>query len=248
LVDWDACLAGIEGVDLTGQLLRLVESQEQVATNQLVDSLAKQALLEELLEASKPPPRPGTAGLHYLLATPFRYPPLKHGSRFGRRHEPSLFYGAHESRCVMAEAAYYRFVFWYGMRVAPARKLDTQHTLFAVEYRTQRGLRLQDPPFAAHEAMLRHPADYAASQALGSRMRESGIDAFEYVSARDPHHGINVALFSPEAFAQPKPVWQEPWLAETTGMHVRYQSVHGKARHAFPVEVFQVDGRLPLPA
>lgn len=126
--------------------------------------------------------------------------------------------------------------------------LDTQHTLFAAEYRTQRGLRLQAPPFAAHEAMLRHPADYAASRALGSTLRELGIDAFEYVSARDPQRGINIVLFSPKAFAQPKPTWHDPRLAETTGAHVRNQSVHGKVRHALPVEVFQVDGRLPLPA
>lgn len=46
----------------------------------------------------------------------------------------------------------------------------------------------------------------------------------------------------------PKPTWQQPWLAETTGAQVRYQSLHGKARYEFPFEVFQVEGRLPLPA
>ena len=59
-----------------GRLLRLVESQEQVATNSLVRTLAEQALLEDLIEASKPPLPATGHGLHYLLATPFRYPPL----------------------------------------------------------------------------------------------------------------------------------------------------------------------------
>jgi hypothetical protein len=72
----------------------MVESQQQIATSSLVDDLAEQALLEELIERSKPPLRSGTERLHYLLATPFRYPPLRHGSRFGGRFEPSLLYGA----------------------------------------------------------------------------------------------------------------------------------------------------------
>jgi hypothetical protein len=83
---------------IAGTLLRMVESQEQIATNRLVDALDKQQLLEELLEGTKPDYRPGTRHLHYLLATPFRYPPLRHGSRFGRRSEPALFYDVH-CRC-----------------------------------------------------------------------------------------------------------------------------------------------------
>lgn len=48
-------------------MLRLVESQEQVATNQLVSSLERQAVLEDMLEATKPRLRKGTETLHYLL-------------------------------------------------------------------------------------------------------------------------------------------------------------------------------------
>lgn len=57
----------------------MVESQEQVATLQLVDTLEEQALLEELLESSKPPVPADAEPLHYLLKTPFRYPPLRWG-------------------------------------------------------------------------------------------------------------------------------------------------------------------------
>lgn len=112
MIDWEACLAQTKTLRLSGQLLRLVESQEQVATNQLVSSLDRQAVLEDLLETTKPHLRPGTERLDYLLATPFRYPPLKHGSRFGTRSAPSLFYGALKTGTVLAEAAYYRFLFW----------------------------------------------------------------------------------------------------------------------------------------
>ncbi|HEY0634181.1 MAG TPA: RES family NAD+ phosphorylase [Gammaproteobacteria bacterium] len=229
-------------------LQRLVESQEQVATRQLVSSLERQAVLEEMLEAIKPPLRNGTTQLHFLLATPFRYPPLRHGSRFGSRHEPSLFYGSRETRTVLAEAAYYRFVFWYGMVTPPATTLDTQHTLFEARYHTPQGLRLQEPPFNSHTAQLTHPADYRACQALGGLMRSTGIEAFEFISARDPQRGINVALFSPRALAATAPTAQAPWLCELDAQHVRFFSAHGKCLYDFPLELFLVAGKLPTPA
>ena len=244
---WAACGGLAVAGALAGEVWRMVESQEQIATMALVDTLAEQAELERLLERSKPPRR-GTQHLHYLLATPFRYPPLKHGSRFGTRGEPSLFYGSLETRTVLAEAAYYRFVFWYGMARPPAGKLDTQHTLFGAAYRTARGLRLQDPPFAAHGDELRSPVDYRASQALGSAMRAAGIEAFEFVSARDAAGGINLALFTPAALAGKSPGSQEAWLCELTGERVGFRAAHGRAVHDFPLAMFQLDGRLPWPA
>lgn len=248
MVDWDACLASAKPAKLSDTLLRLVESQEQVATNQLVSSLERQAMLEDMLESTKPRLRKGTESLHYLLATPFRYPPLKHGSRFGSRSEASLFYGSLAVKTVLAEAAYYRFVFWYGMAAPPTGKLDTQHTLFGAAYRTQQGLRLQDPPFAAHHALLASPSDYSASQALGAALRAAGIEAFEFVSARDPEDGINVALFTPKAFAKKEPVSQEPWLCEVTGERVRFRAARERDIHDFPLATFQVESRLPWPA
>lgn len=248
MTDWRARVAEVAPVELAGTLLRLVESQEQVATNQLVGSLERQALLESMLEATKPPLRRGSESLHYLLATPFRYPPLKHGSRFGTRSEPSLLYGSLEVRTVLAEAAYYRFVFWHGMARPPAGKLDTQHTLFGAAYRTARGLRLQAAPFDRHRAELASPSDYHASQAAGSAMRAAGIEAFEFVSARDPEAGINVALFTPRALARPDPVSQDAWLCELSGERVRFRAARGREVHDFPLGLFAVAGRLPWPA
>lgn len=245
---WQSCLAAAPPQPLSGTLLRLVESQEQVATNTLVSSLQHQALLEEMLEATKPPRRKGTEHLHYLLATPFRYPPLRHGSRFGTRHEPSLFYGSRETRTVLAEAAYYRFVFWHGMATPPHNKLDTQHTLFEARYQSARGLRLQEAPFSAHVDHLTHPSDYRAAQALGTLMRGAGVEAFEFVSARDPELGLNVALFTPRALASQAPLSQEPWLCEVTADHVRFFARHTQRFFDFALAMFQVDGRLPQPA
>ena len=52
---------------------RVVEAQHRASTMRLVDTLAEQRALEDLLEASKPPVPAEARHLHYLLATPFRY-------------------------------------------------------------------------------------------------------------------------------------------------------------------------------
>ena len=74
---------------------RVVEAQHKVSTRRLVDTLDEQRLLEQIVDEVKPPipAGPGFAGLHYLLSTPFRHPPLRHGSRFGSsgtRWKPSI--------------------------------------------------------------------------------------------------------------------------------------------------------------
>ena len=245
---WTACSERAAPVTLSGPILRLVESQEQVATNSLVRTLAEQALLEDLIEASKPKLLGPAIGLHYLLATPFRYPPLPWGSRFGRRFEPSLFYAARSIATVLAESAYYRFVFWSGMAAPPPAPLDTRHTLFSVSIGTSRGLRLQQAPFDEHAAALLDRRHYGATQALGSAMRDAGIEAFEYRSARDPQQGLNVALFTPAALGSPKPDILDEWLCQTTAERVSYYSRSGGGVREFPLETFRVDGELPLPA
>lgn len=245
---WAACAGEFAPVALGAMLLRMVESQEQVATSRLVGTLERQALLEEMLEAAKPPLRAEAAGLHYLLATPFRYPPLPHGSRFATRGEPSLFYGSRGLGSLLAEAAYYRFVFWYGMRRPPAAPLRTQHTLFRARYRTRNGLRLQQSPFSRYRSELRDPAHYTATQAMGGHMREAGIEAFEYESARDPQGGTNVALFTPRALSSRRPQRREAWLCETSAELVRFSAREQGRVHAFPFSTFAVGGKLPRPA
>jgi hypothetical protein len=241
------CQAGLAPGLMEGELLRLVESQEQVATTSLVDNLAEQSLLEDLLESSKPPRRPGTERLHYLLASPFRYPPLRHGSRFGSRFEPGIFYGAAGLETALAEGAYYRLVFYSAMREPPPYgRLLTQHTLFRARYRSDRAVRLQDPPCAAFECVLRHPSDYGPTQRLGRHLRDSGLDLIQYRSARDPEGGLNLALLEPTALASRRPLDPVPWLCETGPDGVVYSGRREVRR--FALRLFEVEGRLPLPA
>src|SRR3546814_9169694 len=119
--------------------------QEQVATLGYGDTLEEQALLESLIDAAKPPYPEDDAGYHYLLKTPFRYPPLPWGSRFGRTHEPGIFYGGGSVGTTLAESAYYRFVFWHSMDAPPPKaQIHSQHTLFSVGYKTPQGVRSEE--------------------------------------------------------------------------------------------------------
>lgn len=247
---WQACQGERFIHPLRGRLMRMVESQAQVATLQLVDNLAEQALLEELLESSKPPLPEEAQSLHYLLQTPFRYPPLRWGSRFGRVHEPSLFYAAQRLETVMAETAYYRFVLWSGMASPPpSGRIVSEHSTFEARYRVERGIALQRPPFDAHHQALTHCSDYRQTQQLGTAMRSAGVQAFEYRSARCPAGGCNVALYAPQAFAEKRPRNLRAWLCETTEDYVAFKSAQTLDRpQIFRLEQFLVQGHLPQPA
>jgi hypothetical protein len=251
---WDEC-CGRDGASLPpfealrGSVLRLVESQEQVATSSLVDSAAEQALLEQILERSKPAPPSGAESMHYLMQAPFRYPPLAHGSRFGSRFEPSIFYGSRREDTVLAEGAYYRFWFWRGMSRAPAEPLRTQHTVFKAGVRTLQGLRLQDPPFDRFAETLRHPSDYRETQALGAAMRAAGVSAFEYLSARDPDAGLNVAVFHPSALLpRDRILAREEWACTTGSTRVVFFNPARRAVREFPLGLFLLAGEFPAPA
>ena len=116
---WTRCGAKANLRRLTAKAWRVVEAQHVVSTRKLVDSHDEQELLEELIEPSKPrlPDMQGFHGLHYLLSTPFRYPPLPHGSRFATRTERAVWYGSSRVRTAFAETAYYRLLFLDGTTV-----------------------------------------------------------------------------------------------------------------------------------
>src|SRR6185295_2574229 len=99
---------------LSGVCWRVVEAQHKVSTLKLVDTLDEQALLENLIEQTKPSVPPECRHLHYLLATPFRYgAPYPLGSRF--RHAgmtPGVYYASVAVETAIAETAFYRLLFF----------------------------------------------------------------------------------------------------------------------------------------
>ena len=229
---------------------RTVESQFVNSTRKLVDSNAEQQQLEELIDTAKPPVDPDVQALnlHYLLFTPFRHPPLLHGSRFGRRTECGVFYGAKELETCLAEVAYYRLVFLEG--AAALDRLATEHTAFQADVRTERGVDLTQEPFAAHKALLSSKTDYSATQKLGAEMRADGVQVALYPSARAHQSGTGVAVFDPAAFASPQPTGEQSWLCSADRGKVEFRRKNLLAAHeyTFPRADFLVAARLPAPA
>lgn len=205
-------------------------------------------MLEEMIDKVKPPDV--TAGrMHYLLFTPFRYPPLNHGSRFGGRRERGIWYGSIDHRTAFSEVAYYRLLFLEGTH-ATLGTVTTALTAFRARVRTARGVDLVAAPFDAHRRVIASPTSYSSSQALGSAMRGAGVEAFRYPSARDAAGGVGVGVFNPSVFGNAKPKSLETWHCAAS--HERVDVTQGdyfkRETFSFPRSQFLVQSKLPAPA
>lgn len=229
---------------------RAVAAGRDAALRPLVDTEDEEAALERLLDEALPAAAArGRAPLHPLLSGPFRAPPLPHGSRFGGRSERGVWYGADAVPTALAEVAYYRLLFLEGTAAALPR-LPLRLSVFQALVDASRGADLTRPPFAARRAEISSPEAWAASQALGAELREDGVLACRYFSARDPGGGTALAVFSPEAFARRSPVREQRWAGAVAaeGVELRREDLGAEERLAFPRRVFLVGGRLPAPA
>ncbi len=246
---WTRCAERFEPQRLSGPAWRAVESQHVSSTRKLVDSDDEQQVLEALIDTAKPPWPTGRrfVGLHYLLATPFRHPPLRYGSRFGTRRERGIFYCAEEQATVLAEKAYYVLLFLEGTE-ADIEPLTRPLTVFQVRVSTKKGADLTQAPFDAHVEHISSPTSYRDSQPLGASMREAGVAAFRFVSARDPEGGANIGLFEP-VFTTKQPINAEQWICTATRARVELKPGPAvmRSRTGFPRAVFDVDGALPMP-
>ena len=198
---------------------RAVEAQHQVASMLLVGgSLPDQAVLEAILDDAKPPIPGELDGLHWLLATPFRYRTLAGGSRFRRADDSGVFYGAEDRQTACAEAGYWRLRFWLDSEGLAARPASLELTLCKFNGGSPRSLDLTRQPLSANRALWINPDDYRATQALAGEARAAAIGLLRYESARRPA-GICLAVLTPAVFrAVPEPYRHEQqtwhlWLA-----------------------------------
>jgi len=231
--DWfDAALASA-----TDLLWRGVEAQHVVATMRLVDTLDEQNVLEQILEASKPPlppalqapaaPSAGHGVLHYLLQTPFRYR-SPYPSRFRRGGEAGLFYGARERETACAEVAYWRWRFLMDSEGLRDGELVTEHTLFLARVRGT-AIDLTRRPWSAAAARWTHTDDYTACQSLTPAARERGIAWIRYASVRHPG-GRCGAVLDPLSLSLPARPEQQTWVCKVTARQALM--VHDDDRYA----------------
>ena len=167
---------------------RLVEAQHRVSTLKLVDTLEEQALLEDLIEETKPAIPAECRHLDYLLATPFRYGSIyPNGSRFRRAgRTKGVFYAAETVATAVAEMAFYRLLFFADSPQTPWPKDAAEYTAFSVAIRTGRAIDLTKPPLSRDNALWTRPSDYEACQKLAEAAREAELEAIRYQSVRDP--------------------------------------------------------------
>jgi len=211
---WTPTALASEFVDWHGAGWRAVEAQHKVATMGLVNgNIGAQGVLEDILEQAKPVLPQSAQGLHWLLSTPFRYWPLPGGSRFRRREDPGVFYGAEERETACAEAGYWRLRFWNESAFLGQQSKSIPVTLFEFHAATPRALDLTEPPLAEDGSFWIHKSDYTETQALAECARQANADALRYESVRRAG-GKCLAFLSPVVFrsvAHPFRNQQQSW-------------------------------------
>lgn len=234
------------------KVFRMVEGQHFVATRKLVSSEDKHEILENILEKSKPiAPKQNMYGkLHYLLYTPFRYPPLLSGERFHRIQDQGVFYASETLQAAMAEIAYKRLLFALHTEAA-IHMLVIPYTHFVAHVASEYALLLHEPPFCHQTHLISHPSSYIYSQRLGHVMREAGTVLCTYMSAR-AKQSINVAVFSVEAFQYNYPLkgYTQHWSMFVSDHTVEFYRAHmqgkGIVSYSFHKSDFMLDGVFPM--
>lgn len=223
---------------------RMVEAQHVVSTRKLVDSLTEQELLEDLIEASKPPLPPECRNLDYLLSTPFRYGRRALPSRFRAPDELGVFYASERVETALAEMVFYRLLFFAESpaTVWPDRALE--YTAFRTALAADRVVDLTRPPFDRDAALWARPANHSACQALARAAREAGIQAIRYASVRDLPSGRNAAVLSCRAFEKPKPNAFQSWRLLFAGTRVQAVRDHPRRMREWKVCDFGEDPRI----
>jgi hypothetical protein len=218
---WTTRAVASSAVALRFDVWRAVEAQHVAATMALTDTVDEQHLLERLLEESKPPVPPAARRLHWLLFTPFRYPPPPGGSRFRGPGDPGVLYGADLVRTACAELGYWR---WRHLLDTPA--LAAMPTRPQAVFRAQveaRCVDLRRKPFNVDRAAWTDPDDYADCQRFARTVREASVGAIRYESVRDPERGGCAAVLAPAAFARASPLEQQTWMLSVTRERVLWQ-------------------------
>ncbi|HVT63098.1 MAG TPA: RES family NAD+ phosphorylase [Legionellaceae bacterium] len=234
---WQICNGEQHIIAIEAEPWRMVEAQHISSSRDLVDTLEEHDLLVVLLENTKPWV---DKSKDYLIFTPFRYPPLQYGSRFGHRYEPSLWYGSLALPTAMAEVAYYRLQFFQDTE-GDLEYIEIPMTAFQAFLQTSKGIDLTQAPFDAHQKAISNPHLYQDSQTLGSAMREAGIEACLYFSARTVELSKNIAVYTPNVFKKKKEgyIWnQQNWMCMANKHRIEFTrlSIVQKERISFSMD------------
>jgi len=210
-------------VEINTWVYRIVESDLEVATSSITTTLAEQSRLEELLDEIKPISAPSKK--HYLLTTPFRYPPLKYGSRYGTINMKSYFYASKEPITCLYECAYYRFLFLNDIEIPFGEPIQTNHLLFSCSISAKKTLELTHKRFQPIKKRITRSQDYSMTQKIGNWAVENNFEVIKFPSARH-ETGINYAVTSINNIKsnQPKIIERLPCTSTTERIVFNYNS------------------------
>jgi hypothetical protein len=226
---WTPTALASEVRSYKGEVWRVVEAQHRISTNRLATSLTDQARLEALAEAAKPDLPKAAQGLHYLLASPFRYGHHSQ-SRFRKADErPGIFYASVAEATAIAETAYWRLRFFLRSPGFEPSSATSEHSSFTIGVRTDRAIDLTRAPFDAEAPLWTDSEDYGACQDLAAAAREASISLIRTLSARDTQARCNVVILDPGVFGTREPRPQRTW-------HLRYEDGRLTAFAAFPAD------------
>lgn len=194
-------------------LWRGVEAQHVIATMRLADSLEELSVLEELLEASKPPLPSGARARHALVLAPFRYrSPI--ASRFRSVSDPGVWYGAEELATACADVAYWKWRFLVDSDALIEQALHTEHTFFKARV-GGRCVDLSASPWNAAARAWSHATDYSACQELADEARRRELAWIRHASVRVPR-GVCGAALKADALSLVEPFDRQAWACKTT--------------------------------
>lgn len=175
-----------------------------------------------MLESSKPGSL--NSELNYLLGTPFRYPPLDYGSRFGTTFDRWIFYGSFDTETCLRECGYYRFKLYFDMTAPPPKPIGCEHTMFTVDLASDRCVNLCTTSYADMSDELTSVESYALTHRVGNQARDANADMLTFHSARGA--GRNVAVFEDQVFAS-EPKKQRLWISQTRADRVMFRGKQG---------------------
>jgi hypothetical protein len=231
--------------ELGGRCWRVVEAQHQISTMKITDTLAEQAVLEELLEETKPPIPGECAHLDFLLLTPFRYSARNpYGSRFRRPHaENGVFYAAEHPSTAMAETAFHRTLFYAESPATPWPANAGEYTAFSCAFESGRVTDIARRRWL-EDAGLYHLCDYNAPQTFADAARVAGFEIIRYKSVRDPKGLANLALLHCSVFTKPEPLERMSWKLHLDAQGARALCESPRLSIEYDRATFAADPRL----
>jgi hypothetical protein len=242
---WTADALASNAIALKLRCWRVVEAQSKISTMKLTDTLEQREVLERITDETKNEVPDECRHLGFLLFTPFRYTPYPFHSRFRRSGSlEGVFYAAEATETAVAEAAFYRLLFYAESPVTPWPANPNEHTAFAANIATPLATDLTREPFVAQRNDWTHPTDYASCLNLAEAARAAKIEAIRYESVRDPLRRANIALLTCRAFAGSDVVDRQTWHFHLSGTGIRTVCEFPKQTISFDRNAFAHDSRI----